>query len=322
VARPRLRAKVAAWKAGTPRNLWLRAAASAAIAFALYATTTAALQAGLPEYVDLHTMFGWPILVLAFAALVALPFVASPAAYAGAGLFAATYPFVVFNPLHSPFWPHRTAVFLGLGLVILAGVAAGAIAHGVATAWNALLARRARKALAGGAGAPQAPRASRPGSHALLLLGVLAVPAFVGGAVYAGTPDGYAGGWYRMYPPCEMDALREVAKAADADPTAVVMTGDWEAKLVVASLSTDATRVWYTQAFFTSQKTRGDLQAQFAHKGHTVIVVVDRYIAADSPAADPSFTASPPYHPLGAWCANGATAQSRVQAYTTAEAPA
>ncbi|MEA3204199.1 MAG: hypothetical protein QOI63_1879 [Thermoplasmata archaeon] len=316
-ARPKLRAKLAAWTPGTPRRLWLRLAASAAIAATLYAITVPALKAGLPEYVDLRTMFGWPIVVLAFGALVALPFVASPAAYAGAGLFAATYPFVIYNPLHSPFWPHRTAIFLGLGLVLLAGVAAGALAHGIATAWDALLARRARKRPEGAA-APVA----RPGSQAvLLLLAVLAVPALVGGAVYAGTPDGYAGGWYRMYPACEMDALREVAKMVDANPTAVVITGDWEAKLVVASLASDASRVWYTQAFFTLQKSRERTEAQLEQKGHPIIVVVDRYVTVESPGADTSFLASPPFHPLGSWCAGGGTGQSRLQAYMTGASP-
>ncbi|MCA1811057.1 MAG: hypothetical protein LC623_03485 [Halobacteriales archaeon] len=314
LASPKLRAKAAAWTPGRPRSVWLRLVASAGIAVTLYMVTTRALAAGLPEYVDLHKMFGWPIVVLAFAALVALPFVASPAAYAGAGLFAATYPFVVFNPLHSPFWPHRTAVFLGLGLVMLAGVAAGALAHGIAVAWNASLARRVRRKAAAGAD----PHPSHAGSQAmLLLLGVLTVPAFVGGAVYAGTPDGYSGGWYRMYPACEMDALRDVAKMVDADPKAVVMAGDWEAKLVIASLSSDASRVWYKQTFFTSAESRQDTEAQLAHNGRPLIVVVDRYVKVETPEADTSFVQGLPYHSLGTWCANGGTGQSRLQAYST-----
>jgi hypothetical protein len=317
--RPNLRAKVTGWKTAARRPLWLRLLASAAIAVALYAITMPALKAGLPEYVDLQHMFGWPIVVLAFAALVALPFVSSPAAYAGAGLFAATYPFVIYNPLHSPFWPHRTAVFLGLGLVILAGVAAGALAHGIAVAWNAFLERRTRRKVEGGT--DPAPRVPHPGSHAMLLLAVLAVPAFIGGAVYAGTPDGYAGGWYRMYPACEMDALRDIAKVADADPNAVVMTGDWEAKLVLASLSTDASRVWFTQTFFTLQKSRETTEAQMAHKGHTLIVVVDRYLKVETPDSDTSFLASAPYHSLGTWCSGGGTGQSRLQAYSTGASP-
>jgi hypothetical protein len=316
-ARPGLRAKVAAWRTGAPRRLWVRLAASAAIAATLCAVTVPALGAGLPQYVDLHAMFGWPIVVLAFGALVALPFVASPAAYAGAGLFAATYPFVIYNPLHSAFWPHRTAVFLGLGLAILAGAAAGGLARGVATARDAWMARRARRHAA--AATPAAT--PHPGTHALLLLSLIAVPALVGGAVYAGTPDGYAGGWYRMYPACEMDALRQVAKAADADPSAVVMTGDWEAKLVVASLASDASRVWYKQTFFTLQQSREDTQAQLAHNGRTLIVVADRYLTVETPNADTSFAASPPYHPLGTWCSADATGRSRVQAYTTGAAP-
>ncbi|HEX2065558.1 MAG TPA: hypothetical protein VHI93_01980 [Candidatus Thermoplasmatota archaeon] len=313
--RPRLRAKAAAWHPSSRRPLWLRFLASAAIAGALCAVTLPALEAGLPEYVDLPRMFGWPILVLAFAALVALPFAASPAACMGAGLFAATYPFVIHNPLESPFWPHRTAVFLGLGLAILAGVMAGTAAHAVARAWDAFLSQRARKRLAGDAAAAPRPH---PGSHALLLLAVLAVPAFAGGAVYAGTPDGYSGGWYRMYPACEMDALREVAAHIDANPEAVVMTGDWQAKLVLAALSSDASRVWYKQTFFTLQKSREDTQAQLFQKGGELIVVVDRYLRVETPNADTSFLESPPYRPLGTWCANGGTGQSRLQAYTTA----
>ncbi|HUR61785.1 MAG TPA: hypothetical protein VM286_05410 [Candidatus Thermoplasmatota archaeon] len=316
VARPALRTRVAAWAPTERRPLWLRIAASAAIAATLYAVTMPAVQHGMPEYVDLPKMFGWPILVLAFAMLVALPFLPSPAAYAGAGIFAATYPYVIYNPLHSPFWPHRTAVFMGIGLVILVGAFAGAAAHAVAGAWSHFIERRARKTVPNGTPAVAPGR----GSHALMLMAVLAVPAFIGGTVYHETPDGYSGGWYRLYPECEMDALKEVAAKLDADPDAMVMTGDWQAKLVIAAFSSDASRVAYKQTFFTIQKSHEDTVAQMQHNGRTLLVVVDRYLTTETPDADTGFLQSEPFHPLGAWCSGGGTGQVRISAYTTGAA--
>lgn len=296
-------------------RLLVRATLSLAIAAALAATWTVALDAGLPEFVDLPRMMGWPILVLAAAALVALPFISSPVASLAAGMVAATLPFVLFNPLKSEFLPHRTAIFLILALAMLAGIAAGAAARlavrGLHAA-SAVLASR-RKAPAAGAG-----RAARPARAMLLAtLPALVVTLLVGGSVYAGTPDGYEGGWYRLYNECELDAFRDIAARADASPETLVITGDWQAKLVLAALVADASRVGYVAEAFSMETRRDGLVAQSEKDGHPLVFVVDRHLRPENPDADTTFLSSPPWEPEGSYCANMGVPQPRVTAHST-----
>jgi hypothetical protein len=299
---------------------------SLAIGAALVATWTTAQDEGMPEFVDLPHMLGWPILGLAFAALVALPFVSSPVANLAAALAATTLPFVLFNPLHSEFLPHRTVVFLGLALVLLAGVVAGAAAQAAGRALHAsagfLAARRKPDPAASAAGRARSSRravgvggATRP----LLLATVpaLAVTLLLGGSVYAGTPDAYDGGWYRLYNECELDAFREIAARADAEPGAVLITGDWQAKLVLAALVEDASRVGYIKEAYTSEDRRDGLVAQAEKEGHPLVFVVERHLRAESPDADTAFLASAPWQAAGSWCANMGIPQPRVVAHST-----
>lgn len=286
-----------------PTSLPIRAALSGGIGIALLAAWTLAMQHGMPSFVDLPRMFGWPVLALGFAALVALPFIASPIANMAAGLFAATFPFVVFNPLNSEFLPHRTSVFLGFALAALAGVAAAGLVRG---ALHAMKARAAAR--------PTTPRHSaRP---FMLAIPTLLVATLLGGAVYAGTPDSYPGGWYRLYNSCELDGLREVARQGDAAPNAIIIVGDWESKLVLAALTSDAQRVWFKPDAFTSDEARGDLVATMHHNGRPLILVVDRYLHVETPDARTGFTSSPPWQASGSWCANMGIEQPRLTAFT------
>jgi hypothetical protein len=286
-----------------PPSLLARMGWSAGLAATLLCVTTPAIQHGMPDFVDLPRMVGWPVLALAFLALVALPFIASPAATLGASLFAATYLFVIYNPFHSAFLPHRTTIFLVVGLAMLAGVAAGAAARAV----TAALARRRR--------APSNPlRRARP---AFVLAPMLLVAVLLGGSVYAGTPDAYPGGWYRLYHSCELEALRDVARDADAAPSTIVVTGDWESKLVLAALTSNASRIWLKPEFFTQESARGDLVAALQHNGHPVVVVVDRYLRAETPDADVRFLAEPPWRVAGEWCSGMGIEQPRIAAYAS-----
>jgi hypothetical protein len=287
------------------RPAWLNACISLAIAGALSATWLAASRQGMPEFVDLPRMVGLPILLLAFAALVALPFIASPVANLAASIAAVTLPFVLFNPLHSEFLPHRTAVFLLLALALLAGIAAGATARAVAHALQSKFASPA-----------QSPRAT---ARPLLIATVpgLAVALLLGGSVYAGTPDAYPDGWYHLYNSCEVDALREIADSANANPKMLVITGDWQSKLVLAALIEDASRVGYIGEVFTMEERRNPLVAQMEKEGRPMVLVVDRYLRVETPDADTAFLSSEPWQPAGAWCANMGVPQPRVLAYTT-----
>jgi hypothetical protein len=288
-----------------PAPWWARFVLSLAIAASLITVYVIALQQGMPDLVNLPRMIGWPILILAAAALVTLPFIASPIANMAASLVVVTLPFVLFNPLDSEFLSHRTVIFLGVALVLLAGITAGAVAHALV---KVLMARQSASA-----------RAKRSPSRLMLLAAapLLAVALLFGGSVYAGTPDAYDGGWYRLYNPCEMEALRDIAATADANPDALIITGDWQAKLVLASITTDASRVAYIGEFFFMEERRDTLVNQMEQEGRPIIVVTERYLSVETPSADQEFLSTPPWQPVGSWCANMGVPQPRVHAYTS-----
>lgn len=261
-----------------------RGVASALLAVLVVVTAAPALMSGMPRFVDPHSMFGYPILALAAFALVALPFVPSPAANMGAALAFATYPFVLYNPLHSEFWPHRTAVYLGIGLCILAGVAGSLVVRGVREGVEA--------------SQRTSPGASRWARRSAVLLVPVVVAVCLGGTVYAATPDPV--GWYHLYEPCEFTTLQDAAAQATANPYLHVITGDWESKLVLAALATNASRIWYKNDFFTSEAARDEVL-----RWHPVLVITDKYLYNETPSADTSFLSSSPYQEVGRSCAAG-----------------
>jgi hypothetical protein len=298
VAARRTRLASVAWP-GHRRSWPARLAAAAILAAMVAATTVVAVRQGMPPMVNLPRMFGWPILAVGALGLLLAPLDPRPVSNAGAALCLATYPLVVFNPLHSPFWSHRTAVFLGLGLVILVGCAAGTVA-------TAVRHRVARSRLASSAG----PRLA--GASSLLVL------ALATGGVAAATPAPYA--WYRLYSPCEFDGLQDTARRADADPTALVVAGDWQAKLVVAGLADNASRIWFARSFFTSAHDRQSILTSMQGQGRPVYAIVDHHLR-DGGAVDASFLDSAPWTPLGTWCAPGAASAPGVRLYVAGVPP-
>lgn len=301
------RARADAWLARGPPHVLVRAGLSVLIAAGLAATLALARRGGLPAFVDPQGMFGWPVMALAALALVALPFLASPLANLGAALSAVTLPFMLFNFLHSEFLPHRTAIFVGFALAILCGVAAAGLARLATRLWGAASSALSRPRIAG-----------RPaGAKWLVTAPALLVAALLSGSIYTGTPDGYEGGWYRLYNECELDALRDISAQADADPGLLIMTGSWQSKLVLAALTEDASRVWFTGGMYTSQDTRDQFVAQMDREGRPIVLVVERHLRDVTPEADMWFTDLEPWQPAGAWCANQGLPQPRVIAYTT-----
>jgi hypothetical protein len=277
-----------------PRSLPARIAGSALLAIAATALTAVALRQGLPDLVDPPRMFGWPALLLAAAGFVALPFLRSPLAVVGAALAAATYPFVVFNPLHSAFWPHRTAVYLALAIVLLAAsVVPGAV--------RALWALQDRAP-------PHA--AARPGGDAspgpLAMAPAILLVAGLGVGLVAATPLTHPP-WYRLYEPCAFAALQAIANQTADRPAALVVTGTWQSKLVIAALAPNATRVWYKPEFFTSPRDRDALVA-FERAQHRPLLAVADPLLNTTRGADASFLQAAPWTPLGSWCAGTADA--------------
>lgn len=240
-------------------------------------TFVLAQRDGLPPLVNLGLMFGTLLLLLSLLGLLALAHEPSPGGHAGAALALTTFPFVVFNPLDSPFWSHRTAVYMGVGLVVLAAVAAAWVARLARLAWQRELQRDA---------------GARPLRAVALAVPVLLVALTLSGTVYAATPRAYS--WYRLYTPCEHDALWKVADNATLAPQGVVVTGAWQSKLVVAALAENASRIWFSSRFFTHEADRRGIMAM-AGPERPLWVVVDKHLNASSPGARTDFLDRSPW---------------------------
>lgn len=279
--------------------LLVRLGIGVSLALLLVLATVPAIQQGMPRFVNLPRMFGWSILLMAALAFVALPFVASPAAHMGAAVVAATYPFVLYNPFQSSFLPHRTAVYLGVGLVLLTGVAAGAVAR---VAARALQDRRRTSTEVPGLRA----RPVMAAMPALLVVGLL-------GGVYVGTPGTYS--WYRLFRACEFETLQEVSSTGDTAPSALIVTGDWQSKVVLAALTDNASRVWFKLDFFTSKSAREGVMAFTASQDRPIVAVVDGYLKAAAPRANMSFFQAPPWQPLVTSCNVAGTSHPSILAY-------
>lgn len=277
---------------------WGLALASLALTGILAGLTIPALQQGLPQQVDLPRMLGWPLLALAAFAVIALPFLSNPAAYLGFGIAVGTYPMVLYNLFNSPFWPHRTVVFLGVGLVLLAGVAAAALARWAVAAW--------------GAWDPQLPRIATSRPLAIGLIPALLVTLSLGGAVYAGTPDGYDGGWYRLYQECELDAFETIAEDLDEEPDALVVTGSWQSRLVLAALTEDPSRVWASSTFFWDETERDQIIGGMTKQDRPLLVLTDRHLQREHPNAETGFLDGESWVETGGWCASATSTEPRV----------
>jgi hypothetical protein len=285
-----------------PRSTLVRAGLCVVFAVALTAVTWPAVQQGLPELVDLPRMLGWPLLGLAALAFVALPFMASRLAYVAASLAIATYPMVVYNPLGSEFWPHRTVVYLGMGLVLLAGVAGGALSRWAAHAWHDHV--------------PKPSLLQRDRVKPLVALApALLVAGSLGGAVWTETPHNYADGWYRLYEPCEMEALEEISDRTEQHDGNVLVAGDWRPAIVLSAITENPDRIWYKEAFFEDERERHDTMAVEADKPGELYVVEERYMRSDNPTADPSILESDDWRQLGSWCTEELNPRHRIVLY-------
>lgn len=247
---------------------------------------------GLPAQVSLEYMLGWPLLAVAAVGLAAVPWARRPGAHLAAGLIAATLPFTVFDPFHSPFWPHRTAAYLAIGLALGAGVAAGATARALAAiaAWTA----------------KDRPRAA-PSPWTRAIVPGLLVGTLLGAGLVTAAPPAYPG-WYRLFDDCEAKALGDVAALADADQTLVVATGSWQAKLVLAASVDGAGRIWYIGGLLATEAPAQDLLEFSDGTDRPVLVVVERH-ALSAAGPSPVLPSSPAWQAAGIWdCAQPTTA--------------
>jgi hypothetical protein len=247
-----------------------------------------------PPFVHLPRMIGTPLLYLGALGLVLLPFRPTPAGHVGAGLALGTYPFVVFNPFDSPFWSHRTAVYLCIGVALLVGVACSALVQGLLA-----LSRRLPSMMAAG---PPGARPSRVGVGPLVAVSGMLLLAFLGTGVVASTPGQYPGGWYRLYPECEFEGLREVGALAAEDPRLLVITATWQSKLVLSSFADENNRLWYKPDFFSDHQERAKVVQMLEQDGRPLVVLADSRLAAEHPEIEPSFLDDAPWTGVGSWC--------------------
>lgn len=282
-----------------PRSLPIRAGISLVLAIAFAAVTWPAIQSGLPQMVDLPRMLGWPLLGLAAFGFVALPFLGTRLAYLGASLTLATYPMVVYNPLGSPFWPHRTVVYFGIGVVLLAGAVAGALAHWVRHAWTHKVPK------------PSGLRSvlDRP---MVAMAPVLLVAGSLGGVLFTSTPPNYPDGWYRLYEPCEMDALQQISERVEQDPSATAVAGDWRPAIVLSAITENPDQVWYKEPFWVSDRERRDTMALHKEQGRPLYVVEERHLRSENPDKDASFTDSGEWRTIDSWCSEELNARHQV----------
>jgi hypothetical protein len=288
---------------GLPTPLrWVAACAMAGTAVGI---GLLAADRGFPDHVHLVRMFGWPVLALAVVGLVATPLLRTRAAWAGWAGFAlatVTFPFVVFNPLASPFWPHRTAAYLGIGLVVLAGCGAA----GMVTLASAAVRRMGQR------------RRSRLPARGAAVGAIALVAVMLGGTVYAATPPAYESGWYRLYHECEYEALQGLAN--QVGPRDIIVAGDWRSKLVLAAFSHDSSNVWYSEAMFKDPNYREKTLVGLALDGRAVYVVIDRHVLTEHPDYDTTFVRSDDWSEQGAYCSEG-VAQARLSIYRSEVEP-
>jgi hypothetical protein len=263
-------------RAADQRPVWMQRLGVGLMLVALVAMIAPVLLHGPPPYVDLPRMVGWPSLVLAMGAFLLLPLAGSPVAHIAAALMAATLPFTLYNPLDSAYWPHRTVVYLGLALAILAGVAVDRLARDAAPRILQVGTPEGspgRPGRHGGAPSlwPQ-PRGARPFGAVALVAVVLA------GGIAAGTPAPYQGGWYRYYDLCEFEAMQHVADLANASPDILVVTGSWQSKLIIAAFTDQAERVWYKRDLFQNTTEQANFTTWIGQYHALGYVVLDRYL--------------------------------------------
>jgi hypothetical protein len=266
------------------------------------AITYPAVQNGMPDFVNLPDMLGWPVIILAVIGLLVLPLAGSPAAHVGAALFLATFPFAIHNPLDSPYWPHRTVVFLGVGVAILTGVAVQRFVEawrpGVAGVWARI--HRHRGANGSGSARPRSVAQSAGIATMAVVMPTLLVGTAYAGVMLAETPAPYQGGWYRLYPECEFQNLRVLGEHATEDPKALVITGSWQSQLVVSAFTDGVHRVWFKKELFTQTFDRqgwvGVMQKELRSgmRSH-VYVVVDRHLPQEVDRADWTFLEADPW---------------------------
>lgn len=279
------RPQALAWvPAGPTRRSRARAIGlSVLVALGLTAVIAAGIVTGLPDLVDPVHMVGWPLIVLAGLGLLGLGLLSGPVAYLAAGLSLASLPLTLFSPFEG-FVPHRAVVFMVVGMSLLAGVLAGGLSRGL----------QGRFEHAG-------ERSPSGFPLAFSLIPALLVAGSFGAGILAGTPDPYEDGWYRLYEPCELDALREIADSIE-HPNTLVITGDWRPGIVLPALAGPEPRIWYHEAFFHDDRERQTLIQQQSENLGKLYVVEDRHMRHQQAPEQRGFLQDGDWRIEQTWC--------------------
>ncbi|MHB8586503.1 MAG: hypothetical protein ACYDDF_11815 [Thermoplasmatota archaeon] len=220
----------------------------------------------LPTNVDYSLMLGPVAAIAAFAGIVAVVPARNSFGWWGLALTVVLFPFTAEDLLNLWYIPHRTVVFLAIGIAILGGVAAQAVVEAVRSAVRAWH-----------------PKAAPWGAMAAAcVLAIAATPA-----VIAETPN-HPYTWYRLYNAKEFQGLEFAANMSGANAANKVLTGSWQAAAFVRALGAHDHVV--DDPLFFSGQTRGEWYG-WVIPGH-LYVVDDQYIrnsTGDPFASDPSY---------------------------------
>jgi hypothetical protein len=202
--------------------------------------------------VDYDVMLGAPVILLGALGFLVAGLRRSSLGDLGALLVLVTLPLTAIDFTGVWYIPHRTVFFLGIGLVLLGGVAVGGILEGFTRAVTRERAYSPRKQV-------------MVAGVVILLLLAASVP--VGQA----TPN-----WYRYYSAEEYAIVETAVDVQTADPSAVILAGAWQPNLFVRALGDEHRVKWAPHAFTDHEEREAQLNA-IRDEGGTAYVLADSH---------------------------------------------
>lgn len=236
------------------------------------------LTADTPRFVDYPQQVGWFVLGLAIVGLVLLPLHARPVGVLGAGLVVSMFPLTVIDFFDSPYWPHRTVAYVTLGLVLLAGSAAGAVVEGANRGF---------------------PKGRRRGAAVAAV--AVGVSVLLAGTAVATAPSQFD--WYRLYEDESFGAFEWADDKMENDPSVAFVSAHWKSNLYLKALG-DMDRVHYLNEFYKDPAYRQEWMGFEEGNGiDEVYVLVDENHREAAPGNgwDLSFLEREGWTPVGTW---------------------
>src|SRR5581483_2363528 len=254
-----------------------RFALAAVAAIALLAAIPA-ISGHLPPDVNYRNMLGPLAITLALAGIVVALLRPTSLGDLALAISVPLFPLTAIDVFHSPFWPQRTVVYLGLGVALLGGAAVAGL-HDTVVSWTA---RRA------------------PARKAWIAPAIFVATALlVAGAAYAQPAKDYT--WYRLYSEDELHGIDQTVSMLNHDPSAAVIVESWQPGLFLKARGADPNQVKYCPKCFSDAGARSK---QIGSLHGPILVVGDKYLDKDAARgkADAGWVSgSPIVVQAGAW---------------------